>query len=70
MDIEWAKDGKTDELFIVQARPETVVSGEDKNILKEYKLKNKSKILVSGIAVGSKIGAGKVRVLHNAKSIN
>src|SRR3989339_234291 len=70
MDIEWAKDGKTGELFIVQARPETVVSGEDKNILKEYKLKNKSKILVSGIAVGSKIGAGKVRVLHNAKSIN
>lgn len=70
MDIEWAKDGKTGELFIVQARPETVVSGEDKNILKEYKLKNKSKVLVSGIAVGSKIGAGKVRVLHNAKSIN
>lgn len=70
MDIEWAKDGKTGELFIVQARPETVVAGEDKNILKEYKLKNKSKVLVSGIAVGSKIGAGKVRVLHNAKSIN
>lgn len=70
MDIEWAKDGKTGELFIVQARPETVVSGEDRNILKEYKLEKTSKILVKGIAVGSKIGAGKVRVLHNAKSIN
>jgi len=70
MDIEWAKDGKTGELFIVQARPETVVSGADKNILREYKLQKTSKILVKGIAVGSKIGAGKVRVLHNAKSIN
>ncbi|MFA5840789.1 MAG: phosphoenolpyruvate synthase [Candidatus Paceibacterota bacterium] len=70
MDIEWAKDGKTGELFIVQARPETVVSGQDKNVLKEYKLKKTSKVLVSGIAVGSKIGSGKVRVLHNAKSIN
>ena len=70
MDIEWAKDGKTGELFIVQARPETVVSGEDKNVLKEYKLKKTSKILVSGIAVGSKIGSGKVRVLRSAKNIN
>jgi len=70
MDIEWAKDGKTGELFIVQARPETVVSGTDKNILKEYKLKQSGKVLVSGIAVGSKIGSGSVRVLHNAKSIN
>ncbi|MFA6300778.1 MAG: phosphoenolpyruvate synthase [Candidatus Paceibacterota bacterium] len=70
MDIEWAKDGKTGELFIVQARPETVVSGADKNILREYKLHETGKILVKGIAVGSKIGAGKVRVLHNAKSIN
>lgn len=70
MDIEWAKDGKTGELFIVQARPETVVSGEDKNVLKEYKLKKDSKVLVSGIAVGAKIGGGKVRILHNAKSIN
>ena len=70
MDIEWAKDGKTGELFIVQARPETVISGEDKNILKEYKIQKKSKVLVSGIAVGSKIGSGKVRILRNAKSIN
>src|SRR3989344_4941794 len=70
MDIEWAKDGKTSELFIVQARPETVHSGEDKNVLKEYQLEKKSKILVSGIAVGSKIGSGKVRILRSAKNIN
>lgn len=70
MDIEWAKDGKTGELFIVQARPETVVSGEDKNILKEYQLEKTSKVLVSGIAVGSKIGSGKVRILRDAKNIS
>ncbi len=70
MDIEWAKDGKTGELFIVQARPETVISGQDKNILKEYQLQKTGKILVSGIAVGSKIGAGNVRILHNAKNIS
>ncbi|MFZ1020070.1 MAG: phosphoenolpyruvate synthase [Minisyncoccia bacterium] len=70
MDIEWAKDGKTSELFIVQARPETVVSGEDKNVLKEYQLQKKSKVLASGIAVGARIGAGKVRILHNAKNIS
>src|SRR3989344_1325232 len=70
MDIEWAKDGKTGELFIVQARPETVISGEDKKELKEYKLQKTSKILASGIAVGAKIGSGKVRVLRNAKNIS
>ncbi|MFH1200725.1 MAG: phosphoenolpyruvate synthase [bacterium] len=70
MDIEWAKDGRTGELFIVQARPETVVSGQDRNVLKEYQLEKTSKVLVEGIAVGSKIGAGKVRVLRSAKNIN
>ena len=70
MDIEWAKDGKTGELFIVQARPETVRSGEDKNVLKEYQLEKAGKVLVKGIAVGSKIGSGKVRVLRSAKNIN
>ncbi len=70
MDIEWAKDGKTRELFIVQARPETVRSVEDKNILKEYRLEKTGKILISGIAVGLKIGSGKVRILRNAKNIS
>ena len=70
MDIEWAKDGKTGELFIVQARPETVAALQDRNVLTEYKLKKAGKVLVEGIAVGSKIGSGKVRVLHNAKQIS
>ncbi|MCX6751700.1 MAG: phosphoenolpyruvate synthase [Candidatus Nomurabacteria bacterium] len=70
MDIEWAKDGKTGELYIVQARPETVISGQDKNVLREYKLEKTSKVLVSGIAVGAKIGSGKVRVLSSAKNIS
>ncbi|HNW71661.1 MAG TPA: phosphoenolpyruvate synthase [Candidatus Paceibacterota bacterium] len=70
MDIEWAKDGRTGKLFIVQARPETVQSGKDKNILKEYKLDKKSNVLTTGIAVGGKVGAGKVRVLHSTKDIS
>ncbi|MCM2339454.1 MAG: phosphoenolpyruvate synthase [Burkholderiales bacterium] len=70
MDIEWAKDGNTGELFIVQARPETVISSQDKNVLKEYKLEKTSKVLVEGIAVGSKIGSGKVRILNSAKNIS
>ena len=70
MDIEWAKDGKTGELFIVQARPETVHSSKDKNILNEYRLEKRSEIKINGIAVGAKIGAGKVRVLRSAKNIS
>ena len=70
MDIEWAKDGNTGELFIVQARPETVVSSQDHNVLKEYQLEKTGKVLVEGIAVGSKIGNGKVRVLSSAKNIS
>lgn len=69
MDIEWAKDGKTGELFIVQARPETVIASEDKNVLKEYKLERTGKVLVQGIAVGSRIGSGEVRILRDAKNI-
>ncbi|MEK7630184.1 MAG: phosphoenolpyruvate synthase [Patescibacteria group bacterium] len=69
MDIEWAKDGKTKELFIVQARPETVHAMESKKVYKEYHLLKRSKILTSGIAVGAKIGAGAVRVIESAKKI-
>jgi pyruvate,water dikinase len=70
MDIEWAKDGKTNELFIVQARPETVQSGKDKNVYREYHLGKKGKILLSGIAVGAKVGVGPVHVIKEAKKIN
>jgi len=69
MDTEWAKDGKTGELFIVQARPETVHATANKNILKEHVLKQRSKVLVSGTAVGSKIATGPVRVIRDVKNI-
>ncbi len=70
MDMEWAKDGKTGELYIVQARPETVVSTRDKNVFVEYKLNEKSDVLVTGTAVGAKIGTGKVRVIEDVKNIH
>jgi pyruvate,water dikinase len=63
MDIEWAKDGNTQQLFIVQARPETV-HGQRNPLLQEvYRLEKKSKVLLSGKSVGSRIGAGVVRVI-------
>jgi len=70
MDIEWAKDGKTKELFIVQARPETVHSLKDMATLKTYILEQKGKLLVEGEAVGSKIGQGIVNVIQDTKDIH
>ena len=71
MDTEWAKDGRTGELFIVQARPETVKSQRSPNILEEYILdKGKAKkVLVTGFSVGSKIGQGKVNRIVNVRDI-
>ncbi len=65
MDIEWAKDGVTGELFIVQARPETVVSRDDGNVMRRFVLRERSDVLVTGRAIGQKIGAGPVRVLKS-----
>jgi pyruvate,water dikinase len=70
MDMEWAKDGVTNELYIVQARPETVQSQKDFNKLEDYELSKKSKILAIGESVGEKIGAGKSHVINNVKDIN
>lgn len=70
MDIEWAKDGITNELFIVQARPETVQSQRVQHVLKSYELNEKSDILVKGRAVGSMIGQGKVRVILDIHNID
>ncbi|TXD84459.1 phosphoenolpyruvate synthase [Subsaximicrobium wynnwilliamsii] len=67
MDIEWAKDGITSELFITQARPETVHNTRNKNIHIAYKLINKGKLLSQGNAVGSKIAIGKARLLTSPK---
>jgi pyruvate,water dikinase len=66
MDIEWAKDGNTGELFIVQARPETVESRKDRDVLETYRLKERGRVLISGRSVGSKIATGPVRVIKSA----
>ena len=63
MDIEWAKDGETGELFIVQSRPETVQSQRSRDVLENYVLESRSKVLSKGRSVGSKIASGKVRVI-------
>lgn len=67
MDIEWAKDGLTNELFIVQARPETVHAQKNPYLVKEYQLKDKGELLVQGEAIGSKIAMGVARVLQSPK---
>jgi pyruvate,water dikinase len=70
MDIEWAKDGITGELFIVQARPETVQSQKAANILKSYEIKERSQVLAVGRSVGAAIGQGKARVILSVDKIN
>lgn len=65
MDIEWAKDGITNELFIVQARPETVHTQKNPYLVKEYRMLNKGALLAEGEAVGSKIAIGVARVLQS-----
>ena len=69
MDMEWAKDGRTGELFIVQARPETVQSRKQVDVVESYRLKQHSRVLVSGQSVGEKIGVGPVRVIDNANHL-
>jgi len=69
MDIEWAKDGKTNQMFIVQARPETVQSQKNVNILEKFILKKKGKQIISGLSIGSKIGKGKAHKKKNFHNI-
>jgi pyruvate,water dikinase len=69
MDIEWAKDGITKELFIVQARPETVQSQKAANLIRSYELKAHSNILVTGRSVGEAIGQGKARIMLDVQKI-
>ncbi|MEK7083724.1 MAG: phosphoenolpyruvate synthase, partial [Patescibacteria group bacterium] len=64
-DIEWAKDGKTGDLYIVQARPETVKKRGNHSILEQYQLKQTGQEVLRGISVGQKIGAGRVHVIDN-----
>lgn len=70
MDIEWAKDGETEELFIVQARPETVQSQKKQDSLKTYQLKEKGTVLVKGLSIGNAIATGKACRLKQAKDID
>ncbi|HLX93866.1 MAG TPA: phosphoenolpyruvate synthase [Puia sp.] len=68
MDVEWAVDGLTQELFIVQARPETIHSRKKHNTITEYVISNEkqtAKLLLTGIAVGDRIASGKVSIMHS-----
>ena len=69
MDMEWALDGKDKKLYIIQARPETVQSQRDYNVIEKYKLEKRGKIIISGQSVGSKIGSGKVNRIMDIKDI-
>ncbi|WP_372772713.1 phosphoenolpyruvate synthase [Pantoea sp. WEP] len=68
MDIEWAKDGHTGKLFIVQARPETVRSNGQ--VMERYSLQGKGSVLVEGRAIGHRIGAGEVKVIHDISEMH
>jgi len=70
MDMEWAKDGLDGKLYIVQARPETVESQKKGNILEVYHLKERGKVLVTGKAIGTKIGQGKVHYIKDVSKLH
>ena len=70
MDMEWAKDGLDGQLYMVQARPETVASQKKGNVLEIYHLNERSRVILKGRAVGTKIGAGKVRVIDDVKRLS
>ena len=70
MDIEWAKDGHTGKVYIVQARPETVKSRARATRIERYQLKTRGKVLCEGRAIGQKIGAGRARVIRSIKDMS
>jgi len=70
MDIEWGKDGTDGQLYILQARPETVKSQAKGTPELRYKLKGKSTVLAEGRAIGQKIGTGPVRLVHNISEMD
>ncbi len=70
MDIEWAKDGLTGDIFIVQARPETVQSQKDVQVLETYRLDKKGPVLAQGKSVGEKIAGGKARVVYSVDQLS
>ncbi|MBY6016881.1 phosphoenolpyruvate synthase [Ferrimonas balearica] len=70
MDIEWAKDGLDGKLYIVQARPETVRSNEDAQVIERFNLASRSSVLCEGRAIGHKIGAGTAKVLDSIEEMD
>ncbi|AWL11821.1 Pyruvate, water dikinase [Saliniradius amylolyticus] len=70
MDIEWAKDGVNGKLYIVQARPETVRSREDMQVVERFQLKGDARLVCEGRAIGHKIGAGEAKVLSSLDEMN
>jgi len=70
MDMEWAKDGNSGELFIVQARPETVQSRKNASVIEHYRLEQTSRELITGRSVGAKIAVGQVQVIRDAAELN
>lgn len=69
-DVEWAKDGRTGELFIVQSRPETVHTSQKRKFYEEYQLKSAKKPILEGIAVGNTISQGKVRIIQDISQMH
>ncbi|WP_454784113.1 phosphoenolpyruvate synthase [Legionella sp. WA2024007413] len=70
MDIEWAKDGLNGQLYILQARPETVKSRDNKQILERYTLQQKGKVLAEGRSIGQRIGQGKARIIKDVNEMD
>jgi pyruvate,water dikinase len=70
MDIEWAKDGRTGELFIVQARPETVQARKARDVLEQYRLTARGPVLATGQSVGEKIGQGRAHVIRDVHALH
>ena len=69
MDIEWARDGESQELFILQARPETVQSQRAASVLRTYRLQETGERLVTGLSIGQSIAEGEVQLIHSADEI-
>jgi len=69
-DLEWAKDGQSGKLYIVQSRPETVQIAKSANVIEEYQLQTTKEPIVVGTAIGEKVGSGKVKVIEDVSKIS
>ncbi|MCM2403851.1 phosphoenolpyruvate synthase [Rhizobium sp. S153] len=70
MDMEWARDGKTGEMFIVQARPETVQARRGAGVFKSYSINNKGKVLAKGLSIGDAVASGQVCLIESVRDID